>query len=181
MDMTIGRHAESKGWLRRKVLGIPLAWLVVLAFAGTAIALFIVRGGVQGSVSGGSFAVTLNHVDDDTTSVCTVSQAGQQISVQWSGAVQGDTCRIRAWYMTPASNSGTLRLQRFVGPAGLSHVMEAATCGRQFPAGDPNPILAETTLTFDGTQASITFDPNLHGFEFVRDGDFKTEDCDPAA
>lgn len=173
--MSLGKHVEHRGGLRRKVIGVPLVvWLIVVALAGTAIALFLVRGGMQGSVTGASYQISLWSVNNGSATNCTVTQSGNNINVAWTGAVEDDDCPVYAAYAAPASNSGHLRLQGITVPAGLGVTeINGPLCGKTFapdsqgPEGD-----VQVMLTFDGAQPNATFDPNLHGFEFVRAAEF---------
>lgn len=166
------------------MLGLPAMVWVILAIGGVAIALFLVRGAVTGTVTGAVYTMQIGDTlgSSGTPSCLTVSnKPANQLEITWTGALNeapDNRCDVIVDFKAGATNSGPLRLQGFTAPAGLVATFGDATqCGKTW-APDANAG-TWVDLTFDGSVSNITFDGNIHGFEFVRSADFNPANCPP--
>lgn len=178
-----GRHQATRdGWWSRRSKGakVSILALALMALATAALALFVVFVGTSGTIEGGVFTMTISSVEPKAGDGCVIAadKANNVLTVTWTGAVEGDTCSLRGQYLASPSNSGNMLLQRYIAPEGVTVTIDPLTpCGRVWT---PNQVQgAWLDITFDGTQSSITFDPQVHGVEFVRANEFNPGLCQP--
>lgn len=165
-----GRHtaAGDGWWARRSKAGkVGLITLALFLVAGVAVALFLIRSGITGSVTGASYVVNVHaiHPANDCPGTSIVSN---QINISWPDAVLNDTCDLVVDFRGPTTNTGDVKFQQFKVPAGLTATLfDAPTCGKVVPNTNASTTIW-IDLTFDGTQSNIVFDPNVDGYDFVR-------------
>lgn len=157
-------------------------------FAGVAIALLVLRGGISGNVTSGNFNLILSPTAGDisTDGGCTAVRSGPTvpgptnvagtIAFTWTGTLPGDICTLTAKYTDDATpNTENAYLQAISLPAGLTGDL-GASCGLAVPVATvATPV--SVAITFTGTVANPVFDSGLHGFEFVRQSEFSAGLC----
>lgn len=191
--MRNGRHQAADGgwWARRSTKGkLGVITAALLAISGIALALFFVLNGTTGSVTGASYQVLNASFTADTENPdCVVDSVTGETThdLTWTAALPDDTCIIHQAFNAPASNSGDLVLQTYEGPAGLTVQMASTDdtgaphdyCGETISPGAT--VGARVILTFTGDITDITFDPAVHGFQWVQPEDFDAGLCPPSS
>jgi len=162
-----------------------LVGIVLLAMAGTALAVFMIRSAFTGSVTSAMFQVHLASASSPT-GPCTAARVNGdippysfgQLSITWAGVVPDDQCPVVGQYhgSTGAPNSGPLRVQALVLPAGVT-ALPGAWCGATLLPTNvaANPLAVAMTLVSDGT--TVAFAPALHGLVWVRSSEWVDNGC----
>lgn len=175
-----GKHLTTTSRWRRKVLGIPVIWIV--GISTTAAAMFIYVLGFQGVVSLGSGDVEYVTTAAPTGDVCTPTYLDSQtLDVQWVGGLPGDTCIIGSVVVRDPGNDNStdLKLQDVETDNVDLIATLGADCGKLIEAGAATSPALSIDLQVSDTAAQgtvLTMGPGS-GLNWVKAVDFDPGAC----
>lgn len=181
-------HGLKHRWQGLRTLGKVTAIVAVIVLAGALAlsALFMIRSAFTGSVSSAVYQVHLASASAAPGEPCSAARVNGdippysfgQLSITWAGVVPDDQCTLTGLYhgSTGAPNSGDLRVQALVLPAGVT-ALANGWCGATLaPTTLPgNPVAVTLTLVSNG--AAAAFNPALHGLVWVRASEWVDDGC----